>query len=738
MAGKELPEYNTSIAGMLQWPSDVQMKFPRVGMRFYPLRADLVQLQRVCDAYLNFTQDPTDDRPPYYFKPAAPFVLMQTVNYDRLEIEEIGWLTQHEAIFSIPLEWYQLENGTWSFKDWAMTYPFIYLDHPISIWMGREMYGWPKVPVRVPRLFPLRNPPDPQGRVQFNLATHSGNRANQPEPFRPFIEILQDAGGLSSLASSVSDLYGAVPRAIAGGLAGASTVVESLSNFLFQRSGNAQPAALPAMAGTGFDYISRWLPEFWTMMIPGFTAGKQHFTPSPFMRNNIVMKQFRDAHEVKSACYQALVKSEIAIDEVLDAGLLFNPLSGDASGGVTVRLHRYEAQPIIETLGLATASVAVEHGIPVTTLKPFCPFWWSLNLSYGKAETLSWRSRTTRFSSPDKQGAAAHRKNDYLVLGSGAREEIAGLETYADFTMRVLPLRADEAVLARLCDELFADTPYSFTPAAPFVLMIADQFKDMVAATNPSEQWADSELTFAIVAHCKSRTSTATRVVILPLLGFAGSEWNAISHREVDGRFMLASDFVAPHVHGMQGLPPTEYSAWRRLFTLRTSICPTLDEDEQTRRWILIDLDHDVSASEPSAHAPEPIDEWLEKLGIAAMAQNRRFEMVAHKQFRDATDASRACYQALVALDQEYTSLPEIAWIRERLQVTIHEFDSMQIAKKFGLQHGREVTDRFNRKSLAFEPIKPFWVRGAMRQGAGNNLCWRAGTMDWQPGDYSK
>ena len=425
MAGKDLPKYNTAIAGMLRWPSDIQMKFPRVGMRFYPLRADLVQLQRVCDAYLNFTLDPADDRPPHYFKPAAPFVLMQTVNYDRLEIEEIGWLTQHEAIFSIPLEWYQLENGKWDFKDWAMTYPFIYLDHPISIWMGREMYGWPKVPVRVPRLFPLKNPPDPQGRVQFNLATHSSNRSNHPEPFRPFIEILQDAGGLSSVASSVSDLYGAVPRAIAGGLAGASTVVESLSSFFLQRSENAQPAALPAMLGTGFNYISRWLPEFWTMMIPGFTAGKQNFTPSPFMRNNIVMKQFRDAHEVKSACYQALVKSEIAIDEVLDAGLLFNPLSGDASGGVTVRLHRYEAQPIIETLGLATASVAVERGIPVTTLKPFCPFWWNLNLSYGNAETLSWRSRTTSFSSPDKQGAAAHRKNDYLELGSGACEEIA-------------------------------------------------------------------------------------------------------------------------------------------------------------------------------------------------------------------------------------------------------------------------------------------------------------------------
>jgi hypothetical protein len=103
MANKELPKFNTAIADMLKWPSKIEMDFPQVGMRFYPLRANLAQLQKVCDDYLNFNHDPKD-QPPFYFKPAAPFVLMQTVNYDRFEIEQVGWLKQHEAIFSIPLE----------------------------------------------------------------------------------------------------------------------------------------------------------------------------------------------------------------------------------------------------------------------------------------------------------------------------------------------------------------------------------------------------------------------------------------------------------------------------------------------------------------------------------------------------------------------------------------------------------------------------------------------------------
>jgi hypothetical protein len=218
----------------------------------------------------------------------------------------------------------------------------------------------------------------------------------------------------------------------------------------------------------------------------------------------------------------------------------------------------------------------------------------------------------------------------------------------------------------------------------------------------------------------------------LPLITFAGSEWNAISRREVNGRFTLASEFVAPHPHGMQELPPTEHAAVRKLFTLRTSICPTLDEDEQTRRWTLIELAEDSSASRNSSAEDRTIEDWLKELGLATMAQTRRFQSIAHKQFRDATDANRACYQALVALEREFAEPAEIEWIREQLEITIHQFDSMQIAKKFGLEGGIEKVDRNGRRSLIFQPAMPFCVRGGMKQSLGTNLCWRAGTMNWQ------
>jgi hypothetical protein len=575
------------------------------------------------------------------------------------------------------------------FQDWAMTYPFIYLDHPISIWMGREMYGWPKVPVRVPRLFPLRNPPDPQGRVDFNLGSHSSNRPNQPEPFRPFIEIHQEADGFSPLPWSAGNRYAAIPRAITSGLAGASTVVEAYSNFFLGRPTKTQTAAYSSMVGHGLDYASKWLSEFWPMMIPGLAKGKEKFTPSPFMRNNIVLKQFRDAHEVKSACYQALVKSEISIDKVLDAGLLFNPLSGDTSGGVTIRLHRYDTQTIVDTLGLMPNAITMEHGVSVATLKPFCPFWWNLNLRYGNAEVLSWRSRTTTFAAPDTQGAEAHRHNDYVEVGSGAREEVGGREKFPNFTLQVLPLRADQEVLKKLCDELFAGVPYSFTPAAPYVFLVADQFRNMEAQTDPLQRWADSELTFAIVAKCTSnRSKVKSRLAILPLIGFTGSEWNAISLREVNGRFALVSDFVPPPEHGMQEVPPAERAALHRLFALRTSICPTLNEDEQTRRWTLLEIAHDLGASKDAKESADSIEDWLKELGLATIAEDGSYESIAHKQFRDAKDANQACYQALVSLERKFPDASEPHWIQEKLKVVICEFDTMEIVKKFGLLGG--------------------------------------------------
>jgi hypothetical protein len=506
-----------------------------------------------------------------------------------------------------------------------------------------------------------------------------------------------------------------------------------LTDYLLRKPARDQSDPYPAMLGRGFDYISKWLPEFCTMMAPGTSRGKEKFTASPFMKNNIVLKQFRDAHEINSVCYQALVKSEISVNNLIDAGLLFNPLSGDTSGGVTVRLHQFKTQPIVETLGLEVSEITSDQGVSVTSLKPFCPFWFSLDLSYGDASVICWRSRTTRFAAAGEVGAPAQRKDDYIKLGSGALEEIAGVEKFPKFLMRVLPLKANLAVLAKLCADLFDGLQFSIEPFVPYVLMIADQFREMTSADDPKEGWADSELRFVLVAKCRDlQIPGPERLVILPLINFAGSEWNAISHREVNGRFALASDFVVPPQRGMQDLPPAARNPLRKLFSLRTSICPTLDEDEQTRLWTLLEVAEEIGGAAGDRPQEPSLEQWLEQLGLGAIRVDNRFAGVALKQFRDAQLADRACYRALVQVERKFTSEPEIEWIAEHLRATIYKFDTMQIVKTFGLQGGTPHVDRYGRPCDVFVPEKPFWVRGDMEQGLGVNLCWRAGGMGWQ------
>jgi hypothetical protein len=154
----------------------------------------------------------------------------------------------------------------------------------------------------------------------------------------------------------------------------------------------------------------------------------------------------------------------------------------------------------------------------------------------------------------------------------------------------------------------------------------------------------------------------------------------------------------------------------------------------KTRRWTLLDVSEDTRPPATVAGAGESLEHWLRQLGLEDIALERRFEGIALKQFRDATEADRACYQALVKLERKFTDLPRMAWIEENLKVTIYEFDTMQIAKKFGLLGGTPRVDRRGRPGVMFEPEKPFWVQADMEQGLGTNLCWRAGAMEWQRG----
>src|SRR5262249_39560893 len=104
-----------------------RLAFKSVTARVFPLKASMNQLQDFCDNYLNFVDDDKSNRPSHYSKPAMPWVFCEVLNYGEMsnEARSRGWISQHEVVFVVPLEWYAIERGELKFRDWAMVSPFI-------------------------------------------------------------------------------------------------------------------------------------------------------------------------------------------------------------------------------------------------------------------------------------------------------------------------------------------------------------------------------------------------------------------------------------------------------------------------------------------------------------------------------------------------------------------------------------------------------------------------------------
>ena len=112
--------YKKTITDFLpHFPNIINMTFNDVILKFYPLVADIGKLQDFCDLYLNFKNNV--DPPPFYFKAALPFVLLQLIDYPRMQQGKL-WMRSREVIFGIPIEWYARDSDKLHFRDWGLTF----------------------------------------------------------------------------------------------------------------------------------------------------------------------------------------------------------------------------------------------------------------------------------------------------------------------------------------------------------------------------------------------------------------------------------------------------------------------------------------------------------------------------------------------------------------------------------------------------------------------------------------
>jgi hypothetical protein len=444
-----------------------RLAFNGVSARVFPLKASMNLLQDFCDNYLNFMDEDGRNRPTHYFKPAMPWVYCQVLNYGQMATatRSVGWISQHEVFFLVPLAWYVVEKGELRFKDWAMVCPFVFVDNDISITAGREHYGWVKVRVWLDRLDPNWADDATKARLLMDMRTELFPRVYAGERLEPrsLLQITEDPPpSVFRNPFGKQDMFGpawSIPEAVRTSIGLVRDFYEYASGFPLQ---GYDPRSVPT---TGEMYTRNavnlrrllpwWQPDRDTTKEANARAqgrGRNYYL------NQITVKQFRDAAEPTYACYQALVNSRITIDHYYDGGLLgpSNVAFGDLTGGIRLLLHDYPEQQIHSTLGLEVSEWREgEHDHRVAVLIPQLPFWARYDLRYDNGDTLCWRTKTSNWHCDPcpERVCKDGRANEFDSSPGAAIQALYGPFVYPDVTVRVFPLKADRTALQRYCDD---------------------------------------------------------------------------------------------------------------------------------------------------------------------------------------------------------------------------------------------------------------------------------------------
>jgi hypothetical protein len=460
-------------------PLQPPFAFEGVKMMIFPLRANISKLNDFCRSYLSIKASQRD-----VFKPAAPYVFMMVLHYDKMasnavrQARNIGWIAQHEITFTVPLEWWQWSgktrgSGQLEFHDWAIVSPFIYVDDPISQTTGREVYGWPKVAGS------LTVDPESWGHFPttptsiLNFATYTQPRYSQGKRTaqQPLLEIQADPSPLAARFPPLASPAWA-PWNVMANMASSSLL--SVQHWLDEGLGLAlrgyeveddRANYLLAASGKAFQYMRQASsgaidPLWWLRLLrPRRSSGasRTHTRARHALTiNNITIKQFPDIHKPHLACYQAIVNSPMGVKRLQAAGLLgeSNLALGDLAAGYSIRIHDSLLHPIVDSLGLevhATQTSTSSHKVSV--LKPIFPYWSEIDLNYGVGDLLSEQYLPFSAANDGSEAAQSPESSEadyaYNSIVGAAATPVQGPFEIPDLFVRVYPIKAKKDVLSK-------------------------------------------------------------------------------------------------------------------------------------------------------------------------------------------------------------------------------------------------------------------------------------------------
>jgi hypothetical protein len=688
--------------------------FPGVTARVFPLRASMDILASFCRRYLNVA-------PPEVcvLQPSLPYVFLVILDYGQMAIEtaNLGWVSQHEVFFAIPLQKWYRRKGRMVFDGWVLNTPFIFVDNASSLTTGREVYGWPKVLARFrPGLDEwLADPRNPNQLLSLSVRGFGGRDAEK----LPLLEIDQRLGQSPSLApgdlAAAVDPFGRLSRLTRGAwLAGVE-----LTELLLRSPLSGFGPQMGGMEG-GFQVFSASLRQLLGLTRePGVEV--------------VTLKQFRDTADPGNICYQALVQSRLKVDRVDHGGPLglYNLLQGDPTGGFRIRLYDHPAFQIVASLGLKTYRQRTFRGHEVSILEPVFPSWMSVDLTYGRGENLGWRMLDSPWYGKESETVRSTRRSSgysFNTVAGAGEQEWAGPYTIPKAACDIFPLKVvDLEQLDRfISGYLGSAEPHSFKRWGDYIYLVASRSR----------------------IFSQARSSVYSQVAIfLPLLWYQNGELKAFAMTKpyafIDDPTTAMSMREVAGIPAMDATIETPRRSWLKqgpVLQVKTDVFTVLDAGLESRRRTLIEVVSPVGlpSPPPPPEAPaDPVEQaLLEKAGDAFFPAP--MPLLALKQFRDARDPDLACYQALIL--EPWTFFggdPHL--LGDGMKIRIYQYPSLPLATTLGLvdlnQPPIQLRGKKKKRIMVDEltPDVPFRIELNVRIGLSQVLSRTAGNLPWMP-----
>jgi hypothetical protein len=714
----------------------------------FPLRAQLDTLQGFCDRYLNIIPGELG-----YFRVSAPYVSLMMLDYGQMSvpITNLGWFSQREVGFSIPLEWYKIVDGRWVFHDWASVFPFIYVDDQMSMTLGRTVLGWPKALVKTAPLLTgwMQDPGGSTTDVALSAMVFPRAYAGEEMEERIFMRVQSPMNSELQIPPNPASPW--LPWNLL------SNVMTAATKFGTDFGGVlAGLGLMPLHPGSTPDNFARKAAKAYQMGFP--------LSPN-LVANTVNLKQFRRADAPSEYAYQAVVNGPIKFTAFNRAAMLGQPaiLAGDPSGGYEIDLVRWPSFPIIETLGLRVESTSQVEGASAARLKPVFPFWYDVNMQYDRAHRIAWRADDGRWH--DEQGEPSGdpprgaRDKQFNTSMSAGAPVVTGPFVFRELTLRAFPLLAKAACLTELLrtrlnqplegtGERFdvwtdADSEHPDRAAdTAYVYLAIIDWGPVSSETNDIGDWAET----GAMVYVPVRRFVAGKLVgvgLYAVLACAQGTTQACTLSELYGITTTPAEFTVPPGPWNSGMDQVQQGV-QSLLRVDTETLPSVGEGQELRMRTLFEVTD--AGNRATAEATEPSDQAqafcellrheterkarlgqkekqaLRVLALELLGTGRPFHLYTLKEFLDGgADPTKACYQALLQIPIEIQELSELQEISGLSRLHIHEYPYLPVVRALGLMT-RDVRLGDGATVYTTEAVRPFTLRARVRLGNGRRV----------------